>query len=71
MRSRAKRKAWIQELQQSLKISNETNATLQCQVKSLQAQVAKLKTLLLAHKDCPVTKAMETGILFNSKSLKF
>ncbi|XP_016842483.1 cyclic AMP-dependent transcription factor ATF-2 [Nasonia vitripennis] len=71
MRSRAKRKAWIQELQHSLKMSNETNANLQDQVKSLQAQVAKLKTLLLAHKECPVTKAMETGngVVVGSKVL--
>ena len=64
MRARAKRKAWIEQLQQSLKKANETNANLQAQVKSLHAQVAKLKTLLLAHKDCPVTKDMEKGELF-------
>lgn len=62
MRARAKRKAWIEELQDSLNFANETNANLQAQVKSLHNQVARLKTLLLAHKDCPVTKAMEGGI---------
>lgn len=61
MRCRAKRKAWVEQLQQSLKMANATNASLQAQVRSLNAQVAKLKALLLAHKDCPVTKAMEKG----------
>ncbi|XP_023319428.1 cyclic AMP-dependent transcription factor ATF-7 [Trichogramma pretiosum] len=54
MRARAKRKAWIEQLQSSLKKSNEVNASLQAQVKSLQNQVEKLKSLLLAHKDCPL-----------------
>ncbi|XP_011496583.1 PREDICTED: cyclic AMP-dependent transcription factor ATF-2 [Ceratosolen solmsi marchali] len=62
MRARAKRKVWIEQLQQSLRIANESNVTLQTQVKIMQAQITKLKTLLLAHKDCPVTKAMEGGI---------
>ncbi|XP_058795559.1 cyclic AMP-dependent transcription factor ATF-2 [Phymastichus coffea] len=71
MRARAKRKAWIEQLQDSLKTANQTNANLQAQVKSLHNQVAKLKTLLLAHKDCPVTKAMEggNGIIVGSKIL--
>ncbi|KAJ8684474.1 hypothetical protein QAD02_020266 [Eretmocerus hayati] len=61
MRARAKRKAWIEQLQQSLRTANEMNASLQGQLKNLHAQVARLKTLLLAHKDCPITQAMEKG----------
>lgn len=61
MRARAKRKAWIQQLERSVYNVNETNAVLQLEVRALRSEVAKLKTLLLAHKDCPVTKAMEQG----------
>ncbi|KAG7188461.1 hypothetical protein KM043_008100 [Ampulex compressa] len=61
MRARAKRKAWIQQLERSVANVNETNVALQMEVKALRAEVAKLKTLLLAHKDCPVTKAMQKG----------
>lgn len=61
MRARAKRKAWIQELKRTVANVNETNAALQMEIKALRAEVAKLKTLLLAHKDCPVTKAMQKG----------
>ncbi|KAL6423351.1 hypothetical protein ACFW04_010161 [Cataglyphis niger] len=61
MRARAKRKAWIQELQRTVTNVNEANAALQMEVKALRSEVAKLKTLLLAHKDCPITKAMQKG----------
>ncbi|XP_032688323.1 cyclic AMP-dependent transcription factor ATF-2 isoform X2 [Odontomachus brunneus] len=61
MRARAKRKAWIQQLERNVTNVNEVNAALQMEVKALRAEVAKLKTLLLAHKDCPVTKAMQKG----------
>lgn len=63
MRARAKRKAWIQQLERTVTHVNEANAALQMEVKALRAEVAKLKTLLLAHKDCPVTKAMQKGKL--------
>ncbi|XP_046472484.1 cyclic AMP-dependent transcription factor ATF-2 isoform X1 [Neodiprion pinetum] len=61
MRARAKRKAWVQQLERSVYNVNEANAALQMEVRALRSEVAKLKTLLLAHKDCPVTKAMEQG----------
>lgn len=63
MRARAKRKAWIQDLQRTVTNVNEANAALQMEVKALRSEVAKLKTLLLAHKDCPITKAMQKGKL--------
>ncbi|XP_016913782.1 cyclic AMP-dependent transcription factor ATF-7 isoform X1 [Apis cerana] len=61
MRARAKRKAWIQQLERTVTNVNETNVALQMEIKVLRTEVAKLKTLLLAHKDCPVTKAMQKG----------
>ncbi|XP_076240517.1 activating transcription factor-2 [Calliopsis andreniformis] len=61
MRARAKRRAWIQQLERTVTNVNETNAALQMEIKVLRAEIAKLKTLLLAHKDCPVTKAMQRG----------
>nr|KAF7433981.1 hypothetical protein H0235_002172 [Vespula pensylvanica] len=61
MRARAKRKAWIQHLQKTVTNVNETNAALQLEVKALRNELTRLKTLLLAHKDCPITKEMEKG----------
>ena len=63
MRARAKRKEWIQELQRTVTNVNEANTALQMEVKTLRKEVARLKALLLAHKDCPVTKAMQKGKL--------
>ncbi|KZC07130.1 PREDICTED: cyclic AMP-dependent transcription factor ATF-2 [Dufourea novaeangliae] len=69
MRARAKRKAWIQQLERTVANVNETNVALQMEIKVLRTEVAKLKTILLAHKDCPVTKAMQkvNGIVLGSK----
>ncbi|XP_071639363.1 cyclic AMP-dependent transcription factor ATF-2 [Temnothorax longispinosus] len=67
MRARAKRKEWIQELQRTVTNVNETNTALQMEVKTLRKEIARLKTLLLAHKDCSVTKAMQKGIILGPK----
>lgn len=61
MRARAKRKAWIQQLQRTASNANEKNAALQLEVKVLRSEVARLRALLLAHDDCPVTKAIQKG----------
>ncbi|KAG8042466.1 hypothetical protein G9C98_005100 [Cotesia typhae] len=58
MRARAKRKQWINQLQQSLDESNKVNAKLQLEIKNLRLEISNLKTVLLAHKDCSVTKEM-------------
>ncbi|XP_044009546.1 cyclic AMP-dependent transcription factor ATF-2 [Aphidius gifuensis] len=58
MRSRAKRKAWIEQLETSMEKVNSVNKSLQNEVNALRFEVANLKTLLLAHKNCPVTKAL-------------
>ncbi|XP_011873337.1 PREDICTED: cyclic AMP-dependent transcription factor ATF-2 isoform X2 [Vollenhovia emeryi] len=67
MRARAKRREWIQELQRTVTNVNEGNTALQMEVKTLRMEVARLKTLLLAHKDCPVTKAMKKGVVLGPK----
>lgn len=62
MRARAKRKQWIEQLEKTVKNVNTINASLQMEINSLQIEMTKLKTILMAHKDCPVTKAMEKGM---------
>lgn len=72
MRSRAKRKAWIQQLENNVGNANEKNLALEIEIKALRNEVIRLKTLLLAHNDCPVTKAMQTGNTeFVKDSLEF
>lgn len=64
MRCRERRKSWVAELERRAEHMLTTNQQLQLEVASLKAEVAQLKTLLLAHKDCPVTQAMSQGCPF-------
>uniref|UniRef100_A0A3Q4HDJ7 Cyclic AMP-dependent transcription factor ATF-2 n=1 Tax=Neolamprologus brichardi TaxID=32507 RepID=A0A3Q4HDJ7_NEOBR len=54
-RCRQKRKVWVQSLEKKAEDLASMNARLQTEVTDLRNEVARLKQLLLAHKDCPVT----------------
>uniref|UniRef100_A0A1A8NHH5 Activating transcription factor 2 n=1 Tax=Nothobranchius pienaari TaxID=704102 RepID=A0A1A8NHH5_9TELE len=54
-RCRQKRKVWVQSLEKKAEDLNTMNGQLQNEVTLLRNEVAQLKQLLLAHKDCPVT----------------
>ncbi|KAM9805080.1 cyclic AMP-dependent transcription factor ATF-2 [Neosynchiropus ocellatus] len=54
-RCRQKRKVWVQSLEKKAEDLNSVNGQLQSEVALLRNEVAQLKQLLLAHKDCPVT----------------
>ncbi|KAK3923332.1 Cyclic AMP-dependent transcription factor ATF-2 [Frankliniella fusca] len=61
MRCREKRKTWVKELERRANDMLRTNAKLQHEVSLLRDEVVQLKTLLLAHRDCPVTQALVQG----------
>ncbi|KAK7092523.1 cyclic AMP-dependent transcription factor ATF-7-like isoform X2 [Littorina saxatilis] len=54
-RCRQKRKHWIGNLEKKADELQQTNTKLQTEVSLLRGEVAQLKTLLLAHQDCPIT----------------
>ncbi|KAL0963855.1 hypothetical protein UPYG_G00314420 [Umbra pygmaea] len=54
-RCRQKRKVWVSSLEKKAEDLNTMNGQLQNEVTLLRNEVAQLKQLLLAHKDCPVT----------------
>lgn len=58
MRCRQKRKSWIADLERRAEQMLTANQQLQLENAALKAEVAQLKTLLLAHKECPVTQAI-------------
>nr|CAD7267178.1 unnamed protein product [Timema shepardi] len=58
MRCREKRKTWVQELEMRARNMQATNHNLVAEVAALKSEVASLKTLLLAHRNCPVTQAL-------------
>lgn len=63
MRCRERKKAWVAELGRRAECMSATNRALVQEVKLLRAEVARLKALLLTHKDCPVTLAANAGLL--------
>ena len=53
-RCRQKRKVWVNNLESKADNITTHNQRLQNEVNSLRGEVAKLKSLLLAHKDCDI-----------------
>ncbi|KAM9759545.1 cyclic AMP-dependent transcription factor ATF-7b isoform 1-T1 [Menidia menidia] len=54
-RCRQKRKLWVNSLEKKAEDLANMNVSLSNEVSLLRNEVAQLKQLLLAHKDCPVT----------------
>ncbi|XP_053706439.1 cyclic AMP-dependent transcription factor ATF-7-like isoform X1 [Synchiropus splendidus] len=54
-RCRQKRKLWVNSLEKKAEELSSMNVSLSNEVSLLRNEVAHLKQLLLAHKDCPVT----------------
>ena len=56
MKCRQRKKQWLANLQQKVEIFSTENDALSAQISQLREEVVNLKTLLLAHKDCPVSQ---------------
>ncbi|KAK3988662.1 transcription factor atf1 [Cladorrhinum sp. PSN332] len=56
LKCRQRKKQWLQNLQNKVEIFSSENDALSQQITQLREEVVNLKTLLLAHKDCPVTQ---------------
>lgn len=59
IRCREKKKKWIENLSMKYDELGSINLKLQTEVSGLRSEVAALKSMLLQHKDCPVTLAMQ------------
>ncbi|GFR70239.1 cyclic AMP-dependent transcription factor ATF-2 [Elysia marginata] len=70
-RCRQKRKHWISNLEKKADELQSTNSKLQSEVKLLRGEVAQLKTLLIAHKDCPVTQQQKSQGQLQHGTLSF
>ncbi|KAJ8349837.1 hypothetical protein SKAU_G00249670 [Synaphobranchus kaupii] len=62
-----KRKVWVQSLEKKAEDLNSMNGQLQGEVTLLRNEVAQLKQLLLAHKDCPVTAMQKKSAYHNAE----
>ncbi|KAF3005540.1 hypothetical protein G7054_g2 [Neopestalotiopsis clavispora] len=56
LKCRQRKKQWLANLQNKVEIFSSENDALTAQISQLREEVVNLKTLLLAHKDCPVTQ---------------
>lgn len=67
MKCRQRKKQWLANLQAKVEIFSSENDALSAQVTQLREEIVNLKTLLLAHKDCPVSQAQGiSGLAMNS-----
>lgn len=56
LKCRQRKKQWLANLQNKVEMFSTENDNLTSQISQLREEVVNLKTLLLAHKDCPVTQ---------------
>ena len=56
LKCRQRKKQWLANLQNKVEMFTAENDALTGQISQLREEVVNLKTLLLAHKDCPVTQ---------------
>lgn len=57
LKCRQRKKQWLQNLQAKVEFYGQENDQLTSQVTSLREEIVNLKTMLLAHKDCPVARS--------------
>ncbi|ORZ13654.1 hypothetical protein BCR42DRAFT_418800 [Absidia repens] len=67
LKCRQRKKQWLNNLQAKVEYLTNDNEQLQIQTNSLRDEIMNLKTLLLAHKDCPISQA-NNGLPTNMNS---
>jgi hypothetical protein len=60
-RCRAKKKVWVDDMERRGKEMDTLNQALQQEVISLRSEVQQLKSILIAHKDCPLIVHQTVG----------
>lgn len=70
-RCRLKKKKYFMQLKNETENALSDNRKLESLVHSLRAEIAHLKTLLLAHRNCSVTRAMYKGKIYLTELLCF
>lgn len=61
LKCRQRKKQWLQNLQSKVEIYSSENDALSAQVTALRDEVLNLKTILIAHKDCPIAQQQSTS----------
>ena len=71
LKCRQRKKQWLANLQTKVEMFSTENETLSAQITQLREEVVNLKTLLLAHKDCPVTQQQGLHGAFMQQPMEF
>ncbi|KAF2841985.1 hypothetical protein M501DRAFT_927774 [Patellaria atrata CBS 101060] len=61
LKCRQRKKQWLANLQAKVELFSTENDALSATVTQLREEIVNLKTLLLAHKDCPVSQSQGLG----------
>ena len=67
LKCRQRKKQWLANLQAKVEIFSSENDSLSAQVTQLRDEIMSLKTILLQHKDCPVSQQQGLGNYFQSQ----
>ena len=67
LKCRQRKKQWLANLQAKVEIFSSENDNLSAQVSSLREEIVGLKTILLQHKDCPVSQSQGLGGYFQQE----
>lgn len=66
LKCRQRKKQWLANLQTKVELFSSENDALSAQVTQLREEIVGLKTLLIAHKDCPIAQAQGiSGLVMN------
>lgn len=67
LKCRQRKKQWLANLQAKVEIFSSENDNLSAQVSNLREEIVSLKTILLQHKDCPVSQSQGLGGYFQQE----
>lgn len=70
LKCRQRKKQWLASLQSKVELFTTENEALSSQITQLREEVVHLKTLLLAHKDCPITQQQGMHGAFVQQSME-
>ncbi|WEW55169.1 Transcription factor [Emydomyces testavorans] len=67
LKCRQRKKQWLANLQAKVEMYSQENDSLSTTVTKLREEIVTLKSMLLAHKECPVTQAqgLNAGLMMN------
>ena len=67
LKCRQRKKQWLANLQAKVELFSSENDGLHAQVTQLREEIVSLKSILLQHKDCPVSQSQGLGPYFQQQ----